>query len=161
MGTLSKITGTEPEPPTKPMGCICKPSQYVHEALDGTTDSSTARGKSQLLKGVQLPTGMLATEEDHSLGPNPEHKATICLMDEDQVPKAAMMSAPTADITGDNPRSLAEAKDCSDSPEWKKAIDKELTLSEICSFLSIFSLQTLSSYKHSSLSHMLSPLLCF
>ena len=99
------------------MGHICKPSQYIHEALDGTTDGSTARGKSQLLKGVQLPTEMLATEEDHSLGLNPKHKATICLMDEDQVPKATMMSTPTADITGDNPRSLTEAKDCSDWPE--------------------------------------------
>ena len=109
---------------------IRKASRYVREALDGTIDGGTARGKSRLPKGVQLPTGMVATEDDCDLELElePEDEATACFAHESRVIEVAMASASDIGISDDDPKSLAEAKNRSDWPEWKTAMDEELDL---------------------------------
>jgi hypothetical protein len=87
--------------------------------MDGKVDGGTARGKSRISKGVQLPTGMLAAEDDY---------IDVELTDESHAIEVAMASNPTVDVTDDNPKSLAEAMSRSDWPEWKKAMDDELSL---------------------------------
>jgi len=118
----------EAEPPPRRSGRTREPSRYVREALEGTIDGGTARGKSRLPKGVQLPTGMTVTEDYSELELELEEEATACLVNESRVIEVAMASAYDVGITDDDPRSLAEAMNRPDWPEWKAAMDEELTL---------------------------------
>ena len=97
----------ETDPPAP--GRIRKSSWYVREFLEGESNGGIARGKSRIPKGVQLPTGMTATS------------------DEPDDPFAALTS-PTEITFDDNPKTLKEAMERSDWPEWSKAIDNELAL---------------------------------
>ena len=125
-------TPGEAEPPPKqsrsvrgPSRRIREPSRYVREMLEGTVDGGTAQGKSRLPKGVQLPTGMTATED---LELELESEATACLANENRVIEVAMASAHDLGIADDDPKSLAEAMARQDWPEWKEAMDEELAL---------------------------------
>ena len=71
---------------------------------------------------------MSTVEGDLDLKLRPNHETFMCFMDEDQAIKTAMASFPTVDVTDDDPKSLVEAMDRSDWPEWKKAMDEELAL---------------------------------
>jgi len=128
--TETPLNATETTPPVEPTGRIRKPSRYIREVLEGTIDGGTARSKSRLPKGVQLPTGTFAAEVDYGsdLDLELEHEATACLADEIQVIEVAMASAPNVDVTDDDPKSLMEAMNRSDWPEWKEAMDEELAL---------------------------------
>ena len=102
------LTNQEPEQSVKR---IRKPSPYVRDILEGKTNSGTARGKSRMPKGLQPPTGMMATSDE----PNNEPVGTVL--------------ASIAEITfDDDPKSLKEATERSDWPEWEKAIADELAL---------------------------------
>ena len=125
--TETPPTAVDTEPPAK-SARIRKPSRYVREALEGTIDGGTARGKSRLPKGVQLPAGMSAVEGDPDLELGPNRETFACFTDEDRAIETAMASSPTVDVTDDDPKSLAEAMDRPDWPEWKKATDEELAL---------------------------------
>jgi len=119
------------EPPTKLTGRIRKPSRYVREILDGTFDGGTARGKSCLPRGVQPPTGMTAAVDetlDLELESELKYESATCLAHENQTIEIAMANSPDIGVTEDDPKSLAEAKDRSDWPEWKKAMDEEMAL---------------------------------
>ena len=82
----------EPQAQLEPSGKrVRKQSPLVRDLLEGKTDGSTARGKSRILKGVQLSTGMTVTKD--------------CNLDFDL--DAAMVSAPDVDADEEDPRSLA------------------------------------------------------
>ena len=114
----------EAEPPPRQSGRIHKPSRYVHEALKGTIDGGTARGKSRLPTGVQVPTGMTA---DLKLELELRDEATACLTNENRVIEVAMASV-DLEIADNDPKSLAEAMACLDWPDWKVAMDEEIAL---------------------------------
>lgn len=59
-----KRAGTEMDPLTQKQ--IWTPLRYIHNILEGKGDGGTAWGKSQLLKGVQNPTGMAAASDKHA-----------------------------------------------------------------------------------------------
>ena len=105
---------------------IRKPSPLLRDLLEGKSDGGTARGKSRIPKGVQLPTGMTATQDDLEL--ELECDITACFAHESQVIEVAMASAPDTGIADDDPKNLAEAMERSDWPEWKKAMDEEIAL---------------------------------
>ena len=119
----------EVEPPPRQSERVRKPSRYVREALEGTIDAGTTRGKSRLPKGVQLPTGMTATEDCNlELELELQGEATACLAHENRVIEVAMASTHEVSLAEDDPKSLAEAMDRPDWPEWKAAMDEELAL---------------------------------
>ena len=99
----------EPKPPSSK--CSCKPSALLQDILDGKTDGGTARSRSQIPKGVQLPTGMLAVDDDHESSFDLDYEPITYLADEDHTAEIAMASNPTVEVTDDDPKSLAEAKD--------------------------------------------------
>jgi hypothetical protein len=102
-------TGQKAEP--RPPGRIRKPSRYVLDVLEGKVDGGTARGKSRLPRGVQLPSGTPATGSE----PTTQTADTVLTS--------------LADISiDDDPKTIKEAMDRSDWPEWQKAIDDELEL---------------------------------
>ena len=73
---------------------------------------------------------MTATEDDddHGFNSKLEYDTTACLTHENHTVEVAMASAPDADVTDDDPKSLPEAMSRSDWPEWKKVMDEELAL---------------------------------
>jgi len=71
---------------------------------------------------------MLTADNNHDAELKLEYQTITCLTDEDHLVEVAMASAPTADVTDNDPRSLQEAMGCSDWPEWKEAMDDELAL---------------------------------
>ena len=105
----------EAEPPTQKR--TRTPSRYVRDILEGKGDGGTARGKSQLPKGIQTPTGMAAASDKPPDQPVDESFPTNLAL--------ASLSEVTFD---DDPKNLKEAMERSDWPEWQKAIDDELAL---------------------------------
>ena len=77
--------------------------------------------------GVQLPTGMTATEDDLEIEFELENEATACLVNENRVIEVAMASV-DHEIADDDPKSLAEAMARPDWPEWKLTMDEESAL---------------------------------
>ena len=116
MGTLSTENsdqvGVQPEPEPEPeptaRGRIRKPSPYVRDILAGKGDGGTARGKSQ------APTGMTVFDNDQ-------------LVNEADTIETALASVSEISIN-DDPKTLKEAMEWSDWPEWKEAMDDELAL---------------------------------
>ena len=56
---------------------VRKPSPYVRKVLAGEVDAGTARGKSKLPKGLQVPSGLVATEEEEELESEPPIHFTL------------------------------------------------------------------------------------
>ena len=67
-------------------------------------------------------------DDDPGFEFEPEYDMTACLTHKNHTVEIAMASAPNADVTDDDLKSLPEAMSCSDWPEWKKAMDEELVL---------------------------------
>ena len=87
------------------------PSLKVREILDGKADGGTERGKSKLATGVQLPPGAFPTIDEAD--PDPNNTALASMVE----------------ITfDDDPKSLKDAMDRSDWPEWKRAMEDEIAL---------------------------------
>ena len=63
MGKPSTTIEPQSTPEPTARGRIQKPLPYIRDVLTGEGDGGTARGKSKLPKGLQLPTGMMATDD--------------------------------------------------------------------------------------------------
>ena len=93
----------EVEPTDLPAKRVRKPTPLLREILEGRADGGSARSKSRIPRGAQLPTGMAATEDNHEVGL--EHFAH-----ESHIVEAALASTPDVGTTDEDPTSLAEAR---------------------------------------------------
>ena len=103
---------------------VRKPSPYVRRILAGEDDGGTAKGKSRLPKGLQAPTGLAAIEEEEE----EESKSPIRFTSEIRSIESAMAVEIEDGISDDDPKTLVEAKERPDWPEWEKAMEEELAL---------------------------------
>ena len=101
-----------------------KPSAYVRDILAGEVDGGTAKGKSKLPKGLQMPSGLTAVEEEEELGSEPPIPFTSDI----RTVESAMVIEIENGISDDDPKTLAQAMERPDCSEWKKAMKEELDL---------------------------------
>ena len=97
-----------------------KPSPYAKRLLSGEADGGTARGKSRIPKGLQLPSGLAVVDDEDELPTllNPEVQSVESAM-------AVQIENGTSD---DDPKTLMQAMTRPDWSEWEKAMEEEIAL---------------------------------
>jgi hypothetical protein len=103
---------------------IRKPSIYVRKILAGEVDGGTARGKSRLPKGLQVPTGSAAIAGEYESDLD-SHASAIPEIRYIEHAMAVQIEDGTSD---DDPKTLAQAMARPDWSEWEKAMEEELAL---------------------------------
>ena len=81
---------------------VQKPSPYVHKVLASEVNAGTARGKSKLPKGLQVPLGLAAIEEEEEL----ESEPPIHFTSEIRTVESAMAIEIENGISDDDPKTL-------------------------------------------------------
>ena len=96
-----------------------KPSPYAKRLLSGEIDGGTARGKSRIPKGLQIPPGLTTVDED---------KLPTTINPKVQSIESAMAIQIETGTSDDDPKTLVQAMARPDWLEWEKAMEEEMAL---------------------------------